>query len=102
VSFDSRPKKTNSKDKIAEKLHSEKSSDYSSVSTEQEYLNIRKVIQNDIKNYKRKTIHKMKGKAVLKASIKEKKLFLHSFLHTIESSIFKYGNDELWELIITK
>jgi hypothetical protein len=44
----------------------------------------------------------MKGKKVLKATVPEIKLFLHSFLHTIEHTIFKYGNDDLWKLVITK
>ncbi len=39
---------------------------------------------------------------VLKETIPEIKLFLHSFLHTIEHTIFKYGNDDLWTLIYTK
>jgi len=44
----------------------------------------------------------MKGKQVLKAIIPEIKLFLHSFLHTIEHTIFRHGNDDLWQLVITK
>ena len=43
----------------------------------------------------------MKGKKVLEESIPEIKLFVHSFLHTIEHCIFKYGNDELWKLVMT-
>ena len=39
---------------------------------------------------------------VLRATIPENKLFMHSFLHTIEHTIFKYGNDVLWELVNTK
>ena len=43
-----------------------------------------------------------KGKELLKNTIPEFKLFLHSFLHTIENIIFKYGNDYLFKIVVTK
>ena len=39
---------------------------------------------------------------MLKETIPEIKLFLHSFLHTIENVIFKYNNSQLFNLVLTK
>jgi hypothetical protein len=38
----------------------------------------------------------------MKENIPENKLFHHSFLHTIEHTIFKFSNKEIWQHVYTK